>query len=554
MSGRVHAEAKAAPKSGFTTVRTGLLAGYRGNPLVSQPPLVQAKLTINQPGDRYEQEADRVADEVMRMPEPQVKRQVDPEEEEETLQTKPLAAQIAPLIQRQIEPEEEEELIQAKQSGPAPHASPALQTQIHALIGGGNPLPESVRNFFEPRFGHDFSQVRVHTDAQAAESARALDARAYTVGQDVVFEAGQYAPNATAGTKLLAHELTHVIQQSPKNQNILPKTNNEGRYVQVGLKKPVGIALAAVEENSTDRSQESESERKLGFCDRFIAEVESLAIGSENEQWRSHDLDRIGRRALEYMDVSQLRLLADELGIPPAQEAITETPTEEVIQRDAAAAATVAGTMWWLTLVDGPIPVGDLVYVGLIAIAAVAVATTASSRAQPLPAPQEIPVPEEVTEPRPPGEVIPIESHPRYQPRFQEPAPEPQVSRPLGPDIFPVPRPEPRRPDPRRRNECFERNPTFVACDGFRDIYEAAAHFLQVQDEEDVDFGALRECHGRTSFVPNVIEACYYGPGENWHCRVEGASTPLSIFGCSCCEEDGTAGRVWRGAHWSRGR
>lgn len=81
------------------------------------------------------------------------------------------------------------------------------------------------------------------------------------------------------------------------------------------------------------------------------------------------------------MDASQLRVLADELGIPSeseiAQEAITETPTEGVIQRDAAA---VAGSMWWLTLFDGPIPVGDLVYLGLIAIAAVAVATTASQR------------------------------------------------------------------------------------------------------------------------------------------------------------------------------
>jgi len=104
--------------------------------------------------------------------------------------------------------------------------------------------------------------------------------------------------------------------------------------------------------------------------------------------------------------------------------------------------------------------------------------------------------------------------------------------------------PEPRRPEPRRRNECFERNPTFIACDGFWDIYEAAAYFLQVQEEEDVKFDALGDCHGRTSFVHNVIEACDYGPGENWHCRVGGASTPLSIFGCSCCEEDGTSGHV----------
>ena len=181
------------------------------------PKMIQTKLTIGQSNDRYEQEADRVADAVMRMPEPRLQRQIEPEEEE-MLQTKPLAAQITPLIQRQIEPEEEEgeeELIQAKRtSGQTPHATPLLQTQIHSLRGGGQPLSPPLRNFFEPRFGHDFSRVRVHTDAKATESARAVNALAYTVGQDVVFGAGQYAPQTWAGQRLLAHELTHVVQQN----------------------------------------------------------------------------------------------------------------------------------------------------------------------------------------------------------------------------------------------------------------------------------------------------------------------------------------------------
>ena len=101
-----------------------------------------------------------------RMPEPQVQRQADPEEE--TLQTKPLASEITPLVQRQVEPEEEEEEpIQAKQSrGQAYHVIPTIQNQISSLRGGGQPLSLSLRNFFEPRFGHDFSWVRVHTDVQ----------------------------------------------------------------------------------------------------------------------------------------------------------------------------------------------------------------------------------------------------------------------------------------------------------------------------------------------------------------------------------------------------
>jgi flagellar basal body-associated protein FliL len=177
---------------------------------------IQAKLTVNPPDDAHEREADRVAEEVLRMPEPQVQRQPE-EEEEELLQPKPLPGQITPLVQRQVEEEEEEEeeeLLCTKE-GPG-HTSEApthLEDRINAIKRGGQPLPESVRNFFEPRFGYDFSQVRVHTGAQAAEAARAVDAQAFTVGQDIVFGAGHYAPETTAGKKLLAHELTHVVQQ-----------------------------------------------------------------------------------------------------------------------------------------------------------------------------------------------------------------------------------------------------------------------------------------------------------------------------------------------------
>ena len=176
---------------------------------------LQAKLRIGQPGDVYEQEADRVADAVMRMPEPEMQRQVDEEEEEEILQTKPLVDQITPLVQRQVE--EEEEMLQAKSREDATsEVSYGLESQINAIKGGGRPLAESVRAYFEPRFGTDFSQVKVHTGAQAAESAEEVNAKAYTLGQDVVFGTGQYAPKTSEGRRLMAHELTHVVQQSGK--------------------------------------------------------------------------------------------------------------------------------------------------------------------------------------------------------------------------------------------------------------------------------------------------------------------------------------------------
>jgi len=94
---------------------------------------------------------------------------------------------------------------------------------VHEVLNSpGQPLDPATRAFMEPRFGHDFSQVRVHTDGKAAESARVVNAMAYTVGRDIVLDAGPYAPDATEGKKLLAHELVHVIQQS-NNASETPK-------------------------------------------------------------------------------------------------------------------------------------------------------------------------------------------------------------------------------------------------------------------------------------------------------------------------------------------
>ena len=103
-------------------------------------------------------------------------------------------------------------LFQRAEVNPSPaHAVPSI---VHEVVRSpGQPLDDATRSFMEPHFGHDFSRVRVHTDSKATESARAVNALAYTVGHDVVFGCGQYAPRLPAGEQLLAHELTHVVQQ-----------------------------------------------------------------------------------------------------------------------------------------------------------------------------------------------------------------------------------------------------------------------------------------------------------------------------------------------------
>jgi hypothetical protein len=137
--------------------------------------MVQSKLTIGPRGDVYEQEADRAADEVMRMPDNDGAKQV-PEE----------------LLERTVQ-------LQADVDTTSSGIKPEIETSLHDLQGRGEPLPSVERAFFESRFGRDFSQVRVHTDAQNAEMARALNALAFTLGEHIVFAPGQYGPESRTG-------------------------------------------------------------------------------------------------------------------------------------------------------------------------------------------------------------------------------------------------------------------------------------------------------------------------------------------------------------------
>ncbi len=174
--------------------------------------LAQRKLTVGAPDDAYEQEADRVAETVMRMPEPL--------EEEEKLQTKPenIMREALPeeeeLMRQEALPEEEEALVQMDAvPGSVPAVDEETESQIEGARGGGQSLPESAREFFEPRFGQDFSGVQVHTSSDSDMLNRDLNARAFTTGQDIFFRSGEYNPESSGGRELLAHELTHVVQQ-----------------------------------------------------------------------------------------------------------------------------------------------------------------------------------------------------------------------------------------------------------------------------------------------------------------------------------------------------
>lgn len=169
--------------------------------------LAQTKLKISRPNDQYEQQADFVAEKVTNMDN--------------------CSAAPSPVTQSILSKSNHGEDVIARQSH-NPHnagneTSTKITSDIQSLQDSGKPLSSNVRNYFEPRFGSDFSQVKVHHDKQAATLANRLNARAFTVGNTIFFGNDQYKPDTHAGKKLLAHELTHTLQQSHHNENIIQR-------------------------------------------------------------------------------------------------------------------------------------------------------------------------------------------------------------------------------------------------------------------------------------------------------------------------------------------
>lgn len=240
--------------------------------------LIQTKLTINPPGDVYEQEADRVAGQVVdRINQPAsqlaglgqaVQRQPLPEEEEllqgKMIQRQPegeeelLQSKMIATIQRQDIPEEEEELQMMPVVQRAPDggiaAAPDMEAAIQRARGSGQPLSRGIRAPMEQAFGADFGGVRVHTGAESDLLNRSIQARAFTTGQDVFFRQGAYDHGSRGGQELLAHELTHVVQQNATLQKQLG--NLKGDPIQrLGLGVTNNVGGGVVQPAYTARRQ-----------------------------------------------------------------------------------------------------------------------------------------------------------------------------------------------------------------------------------------------------------------------------------------------------------
>jgi hypothetical protein len=203
---------------------------------------LQTKLKVNEPGDIYEQEAERIADWVLTAP-----------SHSEVGATRPRIQRFSGQSSGQMD-------------------TTALASVDQVLASPGRPLEPTLRQDMEQRFSYDFGCVRVHTDTNAAESAQTVRSHAYTVGGDIVFGLGQYAPAKSEGRRLLAHELTHVVQQSggddiPIGLNDVKRGPSFGRQqaasVADGGGKQLPIARAAVSAVALQRDSDADIVRYI---------------------------------------------------------------------------------------------------------------------------------------------------------------------------------------------------------------------------------------------------------------------------------------------------
>lgn len=187
------------------------------------PAMAQPKLSMTIPGDTYEEEAVRVAAQVMRMPDSQTSR-----------------------------PE-------ADEGGDAGQVVTAPRALGQIAGTPGQPLGQATQRFMESRFGHDFRHVRIHADDEAAQAAREVHARAYTVGRDIFFRSGEYSPHTARGRQLLAHELTHVVQQGAAGAS--------------GEAAPIAISTAPTPMLARDTSEAD----AIAAVDAKLAEISPIA-------------------------------------------------------------------------------------------------------------------------------------------------------------------------------------------------------------------------------------------------------------------------------------
>ncbi len=245
-----------APKSNTSTPQKPNSSSIFGG---KEDGFIQPKLSVGKAGDKYEQEADKAADQIVAKskespssfiaPSPNIQKQseedIQKQESENEIQQKPVVDKITPGVQlkenpiqkqseeevqtkedEEIQEKEEDENVLQKQGGSDGGDTSGLESSLSSSKGGGSPLGSETKNEMESGFGTDFSGVRVHNDSNAIQMNQQLGSQAFANGNDIYFNEGKYSPESDSGKHLLAHELTHTVQQGASVQpKMIQKSN-----------------------------------------------------------------------------------------------------------------------------------------------------------------------------------------------------------------------------------------------------------------------------------------------------------------------------------------
>lgn len=309
---------------------------------------LQTKLKISEPSDKYEQEADRIAEYVVRIPASQIE-----QPSKEVLDIQPNNSTLKRKCSKCME-EEKPILRKAENHASIVKNAPPIIDEV--VNSGGQSLDTTTQEFMESRFGYDFSDVRVHTDAKAVESARTINALAYTVRNNIVFAAEQYKPETKDGKQLLAHELTHVLQQQSetlKTKPLLQKaegdiSNNIARDSKYNVEDAIAslefalfLAESALSDSSFSATKQAKIESQMIKLQPLVEQLENakgtngqgIVFGFDPDPKENEINPGDAERSIE-------ELYAD-LPFPSSDQAITESETQN--QSDVIQAKTLPG-------------------------------------------------------------------------------------------------------------------------------------------------------------------------------------------------------------------
>jgi HEAT repeat protein len=269
-------------------------------------PLIQPKLAVGKVDDPLEHQADRMADQVM---------QNGPD----------LSLDAADAAPPHVSRKEDAKALPAPQSESS-EVDGSVASGIRDLSGGGSSLPGPSRAFFESRFGHDFSAVRIHSDSRSASLARSVNARAFTLGRDIVFGAGEYSPETGEGARLLAHELTHVVQQQGSQATLQrqPAKRGSDRMSNPAIEEAYDL-LEIIREGQLPLEFHNDPKiRALSFRERQDMEFQ--------RKWKA--ILRLGELREQRAVLTLVRVIEGDILIFPMKD---YTPAQQLLLKQAAA-------------------------------------------------------------------------------------------------------------------------------------------------------------------------------------------------------------------------